>query len=158
MKQFRAVPKVTPAFDPSLKISMESSFPILCKHFDLILISPKLFWSIPPNSRTGFSFGGSFEVPLGIWILAWKRGIGVNPCIQCGGKAFALYSAGAMSLGTSQGFCSEYGKAFHNKSWSPGTWVFLRKEIDERKKALGIVDRTYPEGLRISDLVELIKG
>jgi hypothetical protein len=158
MKQFRAVPEVAPVFDPNLKSFMERSFPLLCKNFALILNSPQMFWSIPPNSRTGFSFGGSFPVPLGIWILAWKRGIGVYPCIHCGGKAFALYSAGAMSKGSSSGYCSECAKAFHNKSWSVGTWVFLRTEIEERRKALGIEDGTDPEGLRFIDLVEMLRA
>lgn len=144
-------------YDPETRLWLESAFPVICNNLDEILQDPKLFWSVPPHSRVGFSFGGSFPVPIGIWAIAWKKGIGVCSCEYCGGKAFSLSANGTMSMGSSQGLCSECGKAWNNRIWSVGIWGFLRNEILKKIDAFDLSEGVYPEAYDFDEVVGILR-
>lgn len=133
-------------------------FPLLYENLDTVLAQPRMFWSIPPGSEAGFSFGGSFPVPLGIWALAWKKGIGTCDCAHCGGAAFPLSARGGMSMGESYGYCSECGERWESRAWSIGTWGFLRTELLKRVDALDLSEGRYPEAYPFDELVAHLAG
>ena len=141
------------------RIHMGKSFPLICRHFDDVLSDCFMFWSVPPHSRVGFSFGGNFRVPLGVWIIAWKEKLGVYDCPNCGSekKAFALYASGAMTKGRTQGFCSACGRAWEKKEWSLNLWGFIQQEINAQLEATGNVEGKYPRAYAFEEAVEKLE-
>jgi len=150
------IPKAYQSYEttnPDTEFWRKEAFPLVCKNLDRVLLEPRMFWSVPPGSKVGFSFGGSFPVPIGVWALAWSKDIGVYACARCGGKAFSLAASGGMSMGSSRGICSECGEDWESRDWSIGTWGFLRKELLKRVDALDLSEGLYPDACDFRELV-----
>ena len=147
-----------PRSDSETTSWMEGSFPLVGRNLDRILAATRAFWSVPPTSRIGFSFGGSFAVPIGIWALGWNKGIGVYACEHCGARAFTLRASGSLSRGFSEGFCSGCGKSWHGMEWSIGIWSFLRGELIDRIGSLNLCEGRYPESFDFRDLALALKS
>lgn len=129
-----------------------SSFPKICRSYEQIEANHRLFWSFLPGSYVAFAFGGTYHIPLGIWVHAWKKGIGVTVCPDCGGQVNFTFTNGAMSMGWSKGYCSKCGKEWNGHVWSVGTWAYLKNEIEKNKKYLSLKFKPY----EFKDLIYLI--